>query len=436
MRFMKQPRPIAVAVAIAVSISVVASGCAATPAPQPPAKPVVLTASQVAVLRGYGQGDTAFGLNLLSRLCAAQPGGNVVLSPVSLATGLGMAYLGARGATAAAMAKVLHLPASPTAPGLISGLRARAALLGSLNQPGVTFRTSNRIWADPTLTTNPGFVAALKSSYQAGLRHVPLLSNADAARRAINASVAADTDGHIRALLPPGALASTPGWILTDALYLNARWEQPFLHTDTAPGPFATDGGQVRAEYLNGEGFAKASAAGWTAAELPYQGGRLSMLALLPPVASTRQTGAAAACQLPTAATIGSLAAKLAVDGTGDTRGTFTAVALPKISLSGSESMKGVLTALGMGIAFSADANFRGVSPQAGYIGFVQHAATLAVGEKGTVASAATAVGLTPTTARAPETVLHFNRPYLLLIRDSRTGEPLMLAWVANPAAH
>jgi serine protease inhibitor len=397
----------------------------------------VLTASQVAVLRGYGQGDTAFGLDLLSRLCRSQPGSNVVLSPVSLATGLGMAYLGARGATAAAMASVLHLPASPTAPGLISGLRARAALLGSLNRPGVTFRTSNRIWADPTLITNPGFVAALKSSYQAGLRHVPLLSSPDAARRTINASVAADTNGHIRALLPNGALASAPGWILTDALYLNARWEQPFMHSDTAPGSFATDSGQVRAEYLNGQGFAKASAGGWTAAELPYQGGRLSMLALLPPTfASISPPGPAVACLLPTAATIGSLAAELATDGTGDSRGTFTGVALPKISLSGSESMQGVLTALGMGIAFSTGANFRGISPQACCIGFVQHAATLAVGEKGTVASAATAVGLVPTTAQAPETVLHFNRPYLLLIRDSRTGEPLMLAWVANPAAH
>lgn len=434
MNHLRRLRPITVLAIVTIS-ALTASGCAAQRTPRPPAKPVVLTASQVAVLQGYGQGDTAFGLNLLSRLCRSQPGSNVVLSPVSLATGLGMAYLGARGATAAAMARVLNLPTSPTAPGLISGLRARAALLGSLNRPGVTFKTSNRIWADPTLITNHGFVAALKSSYQAGLRHVPLLSSPDAARRAINASVAADTDGHISQLLPPGALMDAPGWVLTDALYLNARWEQPFLHTDTAPGSFATDGGQVRAEYLNGEGFAKASAAGWTAAELPYQGGRLSMLALLPPVAGTGPAGSAA-CQLPTAAAIGSLAAKLAVDGTGGTRGNFTAVALPKMSLSGSESMKSVLTALGMGIAFSTGANFRGISPQACCIGFVQHAATLAVGERGTVASAATAVGLVPTSARAPETVLHFNRPYLLLIRDSRTGEPLMLAWVANPAAH
>jgi len=28
-----------------------------------------------------------------------------------------------------------------------------------------------------------------------------------------------------------------------------------------------------------------------------------------------------------------------------------------------------------------------------------------------------------------------FDRPYLLILRDRLTGEPLMLAWAADPAA-
>ncbi len=85
-----------------------------------------------------------------------------------------------------------------------------------------------------------------------------------------------------------------------------------------------------------------------------------------------------------------------------------------------------------MGVAFSGRADFSGLSPQACCIGFVRHAATLAVAEKGTVASAATAVGIV---ASAGYVVLSFDRPYLLMLRDSQTGEPLMLAWVADPAA-
>lgn len=416
--------------AVVTSAALLASGCGAAARHQVRSKPVVLTVSQIGTLRQYGQGDTAFGLDLLSALCRDQPGSNIVLSPVSVATGLGMAYLGARGATAAAMARVLHLPSPAAGPGLASGLRARAALLASLNRPGVTFTTSNRIFADPSLVTKPAFVAALKASYQAGLRHVPLLSAPQTARGIINAAVAADTAGHIRQLLPPGSLGGSTGWVLTDALYLKARWAQPFHHSDTAPGRFATSAsGQVQVQYMNAQGFAKASSAGWTAAALPYVGDRLSMLALLPPTA-TAGGASGARCQAPSSATVSSLATQIAAGK------TLTAVALPKISLAGSESLTSMLTALGMGIAFTARADFSGISPNACCIGFVQHAATLAVGENGTVASAATAVGVQAATAPAPEAVLRFDRPYLLLIRDSRTGEPLMLAWVANPASH
>src|SRR5579863_4158153 len=59
----------------------------------------------------YATGDLRFGLALLDASCKASPDSNLVFSPESLATGLGMAYLGARGATAKSMAGVLHLPA-------------------------------------------------------------------------------------------------------------------------------------------------------------------------------------------------------------------------------------------------------------------------------------------------------------------------------------
>ena len=109
-------------------------------------------------------------------------------------------------------------------------------------------------------------------------------------------------------------------------------------------------------------------------------------------------------------------------------------IALPKVNLSTHTSMKGLLTALGMGIAFTSDADFGAMSGQACCIGLVEHAATLQVGEKGTVASAATAVGIAPTAGMAGP-VVEFNRPYLLLVTDAATGDALFAARVADPAA-
>jgi serpin B len=63
----------------------------------------------------------------------------------------------------------------------------------------------------------------------------------------------------------------------------------------------------------------------------------------------------------------------------------------------------------------------------------VIHAATLAVTEKGTVASAATAVGIQPSALPLPMRQVVFDRPYLMLVTGTATGEPLFLARVADP---
>jgi serpin B len=416
------------ALCAAIVSAVAVGGCAAGSHPPARQPRIALTSSQVAALRSFGAGDTAFGLNVLSALCRGQPGANVLISPVSLATGLGMAYLGARGATAAAMARVLHVEGSGQS--LIAGLRARRALLASLNRPGITFAESNRLWADPSLVTSRSFAAALQEGYRAGLTHVPLLSAPDLARVRINSAVAAQTRGHIINLLPPGSIAPHMiGWVLTNALYLKAAWRHRFDRAKTEPGPFRTGSGPVvRVPYMHGSGYPYAATAiGWAATDLKYRGGRLAMLALLPPVGGPGRLAAVRGCQVPSNTELRMLLHGLARPGEGHE------IALPKSKLASSEPLKGVLTRLGMGLAFSRRADFTGISPQAWRLAFVQHAATLSVDENGAVATAATAVGIQPTGLPVP---LIFDRPYLLIIRDMLTGEPLMMAWVANPARH
>jgi serpin B len=425
---MRNVSGIAALIAIA---AVGVSGCAAAVKPHHQSGPVVLTAGQVTTLRGYGTADAAFGLSLLKDVCAGKTAGNVALSPVSVASALGLAYLGARGETAATMARVLHLPAA-SGPALAAGLRDRSDLLASLVRPGVEFAQSNRIWADKSLPPEPSYVAALRSDYRASLRQVPLVSDPDAAEKTINAAIGRDTGGHIPSLLLPGSLHGI-GWLLTNALYLKASWAQPFSHEFTSAAPFATGGGRVSVPYMNGRGFKTASVDGWTAAALPYRGHRLAMFALLPPTGErlpvTSHGPGTAGCQLPDPAEFAAISSKLSRSH------EEMSIALPKVKLAWSGSLMTELAQLGMGQAFTPAANFTGISAKACCIGLVQHAATLTVAEKGTVASAATAVGVAPTAIAAPQPTLRFNRPYLLVIDDTLTGEPLMLAWVANPAA-
>jgi serine protease inhibitor len=413
----------------AAGLAAALAGCGSTAAPGP-APAVAMTRGVAAVEpaadpRPFGAADTEFGLDVLRAWCAEYPGQNLVFSPSTLASALGMAYLGAKGATAAAMAGVLHLPASG-GPVLAAGLQARSNALGGLDGPGVTLSPSNQVWADPALPPLRGYLNAVATGYGAGLTRAPFLTSPVKAASQVNQTISAETRGHISKLVTPGMLTGV-GWVLTSALYLDAKWAAPFDPAKTEPGAFTLAGGKsVTTPYLDGNGFTYAKSGDWTAVSLPYQGGKLTMTALLPPSG----TGS---CPLPTEAGLAATTASLNAGGAGRT----AAIYLPKVSLSTNGQagdMKSVLSELGMSRAFTGAADFTGLSPQAGRLAFVQQAATLQVGEKGTVGAAAAAAGVFPTATEFAPVTVRFDRPYLMLVSARATGEPLFLAEVANPA--
>jgi serpin B len=371
--------------------------------------------------------DTGFGLDVLRAWCAQNPGRNLVFSPSTLASALGMAYLGARGATATAMARVLDLPAGTSPAALEGELQARTDELGRLDGPGVTLAASDQVWADPTVTTLRSYLNAVATGYRAGVAQAPFSTDPAKAAAEINQAISAATDGHISQLVDASMLGNI-GWVLTSALYLNAKWATPFDPNQTQPGPFTLAGAKpVTVKFMNGDGFPYSADGGWQAVSLPYQGGKLTMTALLPPAGS-------AACALPSQASLTSIARSL------DHPGSVADVSLPRVNLDTAGSvgdMKPTLEQLGMGVAFDQGADFSGLSPQACCIGFVQQAATLQVGEKGTVAAAAASVGVAAAASMVPLQTINvtFNRPYLLMITATATGEPLFLARVDNPTA-
>ena len=398
------------------------AGCGSAPPPPVMAHGVAVREPQ-ADPRPYGAADTALGLDVLDAMCRLDPRANLVMSPSSLASGLGMTYLGARGGTARAMAEVLHLPAA-SGQSLAAGLQSRSAGLRGLGGKGVTLSASDQVWADPAVRTERTYLNAVATGYDAGLAQVPLLHDPEKARQQINQAIDTATRGHIPDLLQPGSLQNI-GWVLTDALYLNAVWATPFDPNDTVPDSFTTASGQrVTAHFMVDGSYRATVADGWTAVWLPYRGGKLAMEALLPPAGK-------AGCALPSAAGLARMTSRLAAGGAGLLN---RSVAFPKVSLATHASLKPVLSRLGMGVAFSPAADFTGLSDKACCIGLVEHAATLDIGEKGTVASAATAVGVVASAGRLLPPEVRFDRPYLLMVTASATGEPLFLARVTNPA--
>jgi serpin B len=365
-----------------------------------PLHPGPVTAVQI------GAADTAFGFDLFDKLCRAAPNANLTLSPASAAQALGMLDAGASGPTRAALGRLLRLPAWN--PALVAALHNQTAALAKISQVTVTNHLFEQVGLRPTQAT----LDDLKTAYNTELRQLDFTKE-PAATNAINAVVSKDTD-HLIPSLFDQPLDPTTHTVLADAILLDAKWQQPF--TDSSPGAFHTaGGGSVSTPLMDNDQatFASRTANGWQSAVLPYVGGHLQAVAMLPPASGP-------ACVTPSAATLTSL--------TGGTS-TGAAVVLPKLTVSQTLPLTQVLASMGLPIM----GDYTGLGAQDDQITEVVQKVVMKVDEKGTKAAAATGVGVAASAVRVPPPTLTFNRPFLLVLEDSATHTPLFVARVANP---
>jgi len=89
-----------------------------------------------------------------------------------------------------------------------------------------------------------------------------------------------------------------------------------------------------------------------------------------------------------------------------------------------------------MGVAFDPNladfSKIADVKPQNLYIAFVDHKAVIEVNEEGTVAAAATNVGIS-VTSMPMRTPFIVDRPYMFVIRDNRSGTILFSGLITDP---
>jgi len=370
----------------------------------------------------------AFGLDLLR---ASGPTGNAVLSPASIAIALGMARAGAVGETAAQMDTVLHDVASDAHPTWLNALDAAlASRTGTFKDVAghdqqITLRIANAPFAQKDLTLQPAFLDALAGRFDAGVRLVDFKTATEAARQAINAWVAGQTEDRIKELLVQGTLDDMTRLVLVNAIYLKAAWATAFDPKATQPAAFTRpDGSVVQVPTMHlGTELSYAEGQGWRAVELPYVGGQLAMTIVVPDdLASFVRTA--------DATTIDAIVRGLA------NRRPEVDLALPSFSIETKTELASVLSSLGMPLAFDPNgADFSGMTTQERlYIGAVIHQANIDVDEKGTEASAATAVVMEASAAPLDHVTFQVDRPFLFLLRDTTSGAIVFLGQVTDPS--
>lgn len=369
------------------------------------------------------RGNSAFALDLYQAL-REQPG-NLFYSPYSISLALAMTYAGARGDTAAQMADVLHfeLTQDQLHPAFNKLDETLNRELEGVEQP-FQLNIANSIWGQRDFEFEADFLDVLAENYGAGLRLVDFAQAAEAARQQINSWVEEQTQDKIKDLIPEGALDSMTRLVLANAIYFKAAWQSQFDAANTQDAPFTLlDGSQVNAPTMRQTGSMNYAAGdGWEAVELAYEGGRQSMVILLP------ATGEFEAFEA------GLDAARVA-EILGAMQFTSVELALPRFSFESEIRLNELLAAMGMPQAFVPDqADFSGMRALRDlYISAVLHKAFVDVNEEGTEAAAATAVIVSVTSLPVDIQQMQIDRPFIFLIRDIETGSILFAGRVLNP---
>ena len=365
-------------------------------------------------------GVNRFGFDYFKLVADRSGEENVVFSPLSIAIAFGMAHAGARGETAAQIQHVFHFPSSDET------LHAAFNALdqGLADSGDSTLRLANRMYPAVGYELVGDFVTTLAASYGAPLERLDFAAEPEAARERINAWVADRTEKHIPELLAAGAVKPRTVLVLVNALYLEAKWSQPFGKYPTEDGPFTRLDGSVADAALmhNAELRARyVDAPGYQAVELPYGKGELAMTVVVPDEGQfldfERRFDAEFLAQIDASMREG-----------------IVDLFLPRWSASFDVDLVETLPELGLTLPFKGG-DFTGISPQNPFIGEGVHAADIEVDEHGTVAAAATALGFEESGPPVADAVIRADRPFIYAIRHAQTGTVLFLGRVTDPAA-
>ncbi len=392
------------------------------------AEPVTL---EGALERRAAAASNAFGLDVLHALAAAAPSENVVCSPLSLSEVLGMAYVGARGATSAEMARVLHFEhisrtaGAANATDVMAAFRALRSVLAARNSQQTKLRVANSAWLSPGAKLLPDYRERVTAAFGSPPKLVDF-AQGEAAREAINRWVAQKTERMIPELLGPDSLPEGTQLTLVNAVFFDGKWASPFAASDTRLEPFHLLGGSsvrvslmsqaLSAPYLEAKDF--------QVLDVPYAGGKLSLLLILPAAGRFAEVAAKL-----TPNQVSAMVEKL--------EERRVALSLPKLALEVTyDAMAQTLQTLGMSAAFAAAADFSGMShAQLLKVDRVVHAAVVEMDEQGTRAAAATVATIDEIMDIEEQmTVMKIDRPYLFAIRERATGALLFIGRIVDPS--
>jgi serpin B len=358
--------------------------------------------------RNLVDSNTDFAFNIFNRLITEDSGQNVFISPLSILLALAMTYNGAVGDTNLAMADAMEFSGMDMEE-LNQGFSD--LMVSILNgDPEVRINIANSIWSKLGFDPEEDFIEINKKYYSSEVKELDFSD--PGAIDTINGWIEDATEEKIKDMLkeiPPDVVM-----YLINAIYFKGDWTYPFDEESTFDEDFNLEDGSKKPVPMMHlmEHF-----------DYPYgEEEKFSMYIVLP----------------DEGVNIDSILEGFDGDGWNELKNGMSnmevRVAMPKYKMEyGVKLLNDVLTDLGMGIAFSPQADFSNINPNL-FISRVMHKAVIEVNEKGSEAAAATVVEVAES-AMPVEEIIEFivDRPFFFIIGDDRSGAVLFMGKVVNP---
>jgi serine protease inhibitor len=361
--------------------------------------------------------DTRFGIDIF-KLLAQSEEENLTISPLSISLALAMTYNGAEGETKTAMEEALRV--NGFIPDEIN--QSYQSLMKALLEadPKVTIEIAQSIWYRLGYNVLNDFKTINETYYNAEVNELDF--SRSNAKDVINGWIEEKTHDKIKDMIKE--IDPSHVMFLVNAIYFNGEWKSQFELKNTQKREFVRENGpsiQVdmmqktdSVNYLSNDLF--------SAVEMPYGRGNFNMVVMLPN--EGMKCNDIIEALTPENWTIMMRSFVMTKD---------VSIWLPKFKDEYEVKLNDVLTAMGMGIAFTEAADFSGINGEGGiYIDYVQHNTFIDVNEKGTEAAAATVVAIKEY-AMPLNPEFHVTRPFIFAITEKETGAILFIGRMVEP---
>ncbi|XP_034035252.1 leukocyte elastase inhibitor-like [Thalassophryne amazonica] len=371
--------------------------------------------------------NSVFILDLFHILSQANPGKNILISPLSISSAMAMVFLGAKGKTADQMKQALSFH------GKTDVHPTFQQLTSDINAPSTSYnlKMANRIYGEKTSNFLPEFLEATRKFYQADMKPVDFIGAAEECRAEINSWVEQQTEQKIKDLLKPGTVRGDTRLALVNAVYFKGNWKNRFSEAETKEMPFKINKNVTKPvqmmyqmkklpyNYIEDDKL--------QILELPYVEEELSMFILLPEESTD---GSDPLLKLEKELTLEKLEEWTKRDNM-DVH-LEVLVHLPKFKLEDEYELNDPLSQVGMSDVFGSGADLSGMNGAGGlFLSTVAHKTFMEVKEEGTEAAAATA-GIIAMCMLREE---HFtaDHPFLFFIRHNKSKAILFLGTFSSP---